>query len=291
MKFEELIYKTGNHKKPLNSFDTAYKGDYKDKKDAAEDLEQGVKDLAELQEKLYAFDKYSLLIIFQAMDAAGKDGTIKHVMSGVNPQGCQVKSFKTPSVEELDHDYLWRCSKALPEKGNIGIFNRSYYEEVLVVKVHQAYLAGQKLPDMEKKLKNGSFWKERYTQINNFEKHLAQNGTHVLKFFLNVSKEEQKNRFLDRLNDPSKNWKFSLADCKERGFWNDYMKAYEEMLGHTSTSYAPWHVIPADHKWFMRAAVCGIIVDKLKSFDLKFPGINPALKKELDTARTMLEKE
>jgi PPK2 family polyphosphate:nucleotide phosphotransferase len=290
MKYKQLIFDP-EKKDRLKDFDPAYCGDYKDKDDAQDDLKKGVKKLSELQEKLYASDRHALLIIFQAMDAAGKDGTIKHVMSGVNPQGCQVKSFKVPSAEEMDHDYLWRCNKALPERGNIGIFNRSYYEEVLVVRVHENYLLDEKVPQLEKKLKDGKIWKERYTQINHYERYLTENGTRVLKFFLNVSKEEQKQRFLDRLNDPSKNWKFSLRDCKERQYWNEYMRAYEEMLIHTSTREAPWFVIPADHKWFMRAAVCQIIVDQLNAMGLKFPVLSTEMQAELEEAKKMLNAE
>lgn len=291
MKHKDLIFGSGKKKDSLADHSSSYTASYNDKKEATEELEKGVKQLAELQEKLFAFDRYSLLIIFQAMDAAGKDGTIKHVMSGVNPQGCQVTSFKTPSMEELDHDYLWRCTKALPARGNIGIFNRSYYEELLVVRVHTNYLLAEKVPDIAKKLASGDIWSQRYDQINNFEKHLTDNGTVVLKFFLNVSKEEQKQRFIDRLNDPAKNWKFSLTDCKERQYWDDYMKAYEEMLCNTSSKWAPWYVIPADHKWFMRAAVCRTIVDKLESMGLNYPTVSSEMKKEIDQARILLNKE
>jgi PPK2 family polyphosphate:nucleotide phosphotransferase len=291
MKYKELIFGATTKKDRLANYDPAYTASYKDKDQAKDDLKKGIKRLSELQEKLYASDKHSLLLIFQAMDAAGKDGTIKHVMSGVNPQGCQVKSFKVPSAEEMDHDYLWRCNKALPERGNIGIFNRSYYEEVLVVRVHEDFLLDEQVPRIDKKLANGSIWKERYRQINQYEQHLAENGTEVLKFFLNVSKEEQKQRFLDRLNDPTKNWKFSLKDCQERKYWKEYMHAYEEMLIHTSTKTAPWFVIPADHKWFMRIAVCRIIVDKLQSMGLKFPVLDDEMQKGLADARIMLEKE
>lgn len=222
------------------------------------------------------------------MDAAGKDGTIKHVMSGVNPQGCQVFSFKTPSAEELDHDYLWRCFKCLPERGRIGIFNRSYYEETLAVRVHPEFLAKQQLPAESK---GKGIWKRRFEEINNFEKYLVNNGIIVLKFFLNVSKEEQKNRFLERIEIPEKNWKLSPNDAKEREFWDDYMEAYEDLFNHTSTSWAPWHIIPADNKWFMRLAVADIICAKLKELDLKYPTVSDNQKQELLKVKEMLENE
>lgn len=244
--------------------------------------------LARAQELLYASDSYSLLVIFQAMDAAGKDGTIKHVMSGINPQGCQVFSFKAPSAEELDHTFLWRCMKALPERGRIGIFNRSYYEEVLVVKVHPKFLDAQRLPvdDYDDK-----FWRRRYKDINAFEKHLVRNGTIVLKFFLNVSKAEQKKRFLDRLNDPTKHWKFSAGDLAERARWDDYMAAYEDMLSATSTKHAPWYVIPADQKWAARALVAMIITTTINRLGLSYPQIGEEAKAALDEARRQLEQE
>jgi len=258
-------------------------------KDKAEDLlKEGIETLADLQDKLYAQDTYALLVIIQAMDAAGKDGAIKHVMSGINPQGCQVFAFKGPSAEELDHDYLWRCMKCLPERGRIGIFNRSYYEEVLVVRVHPEILAKQKLPDQ---YKNSKIWKQRFEQINNFEQYLVQNGVEVVKIFLNVSRDEQKRRFLDRIEQPEKNWKFSLADAKERGSWDDYMSAYEDMIRHTSTKHAPWHVIPADNKWFARLAVAAVIGEKLKSLKLAYPEIDGQQKEALAEAREALEGE
>ena len=237
---------------------------------------------------LYAQNTYALLIVLQAMDAAGKDGTIKHVMSGVNPQGCQVFSFKSPSAEELDHDYLWRSFKALPERGNIGIFNRSYYEEVLIVRVHREILEKQQLPPEAKKK---DIWERRFEEINNFEKYLVRNGIIVLKFFLNVSKSEQKKRFLDRINRPEKNWKFSVSDAKERGFWDDYQKAYEDIFNNTSTKWAPWYIIPADHKWFTRFTVANIICDKLKSLNLAYPTVSEEHKQELLKAKEMLENE
>lgn len=258
-------------------------------KDKAEDLlKEGVETLADLQDKLYAQDTFALLVIFQAMDAAGKDGAIKHVMSGINPQGCQVFAFKGPSAEELDHDYLWRCMKCLPERGRIGIFNRSYYEEVLVVRVHPEILAKQKLPD---KYKNGKIWKQRFEEINNFERYLVRNGVEIVKIFLNVSKDEQKRRFLDRIEQPEKNWKFSLADAKERGLWDDYMAAYEDAIRHTSTKHAPWYVIPADNKWFARLAVAAVIGEKLKSLKLAYPEISGQQKEALAEAREALESE
>lgn len=290
-KINSLVFDPGSGKN-LKDYDTGTTGKYKNKKDAEKDLEKGVEKLASLQDMLYAHDQYSVLLIFQAMDAAGKDGTIKHVMSGVNPQGCQVTSFKNPSAEELDHDYLWRCNKQLPERGRIGIFNRSYYEEVLVVKVHPEFLQAQKLPGLPKTPeKDARFWKQRYDDINNFEKYLVNNGTVVLKFFLHVSKTEQRQRLLERIEDPSKNWKFSINDLKERERWGDYMNAYHEMLQHTSTSYAPWYVIPADKKWFMRVAVSNIIVEKLQSLKLHYPVLNDTQKADLIKARDILAAE
>jgi len=242
---------------------------------------------AELQEKLYAQDQWGLLLIFQAMDAAGKDGVIKHVMSGVNPQGCQVYSFKQPSHEELNHDFLWRTSRRLPERGHIGIFNRSYYEEVLVVRVHQEFLAKQHLPP---RLVGKRIWKERFEDIRNLESYLARNGIVIRKFFLNVSKEEQRQRFLARLEEPEKNWKFSDDDAREREYWNDYMKAYEDMIAHTATAEAPWHVVPADHKWFMHLAVSAVIIETLEDLKLAFPTVDKERRKELDSARERLKK-
>ena len=272
----------------LEDYDPDDTGPFKQKEDAVAKLQDDIEQLAELQDVLYAQNTYAILLIFQAMDAAGKDGTIKHVMSGVNPQGCQVFSFKAPSSEELDHDYLWRCMKALPERGRIGIFNRSYYEEVLVAKVHPEIIQRQQLPE---ETKNDDLWKRRYEEIKSFEEYLSHNGVVILKFFLNVSKKEQKERFLERLNNPDKNWKFSLADAKERGFWESYMEAYEDMLNHTSTGHAPWYVIPADHKWFTRTAVADIIVKTLKSLDLKYPTVSADHRSELQAAKEMLEKE
>src|SRR5882724_9838011 len=239
-----------------------------DKPRAKEALATGIEALAELQDRLYAQDRWALLLVFQAMDAAGKDGTIKHVMSGINPQGCQVNSFKGPSPEDLDHNYLWRCMRALPERGRIGIFNRSYYEEVLVVKVHPELVVAQNIPNARV---NKSFWEHRYEDINNVEKHLTRNGTLILKFFLHLSKDEQRKRLLERLNDPKKHWKSSPDDIAERAYWKEYRKAYEEMLEATSTKYSTWHVIPADHKWVTRAMVATIIVKSIAALDLKYP--------------------
>jgi PPK2 family polyphosphate:nucleotide phosphotransferase len=256
-----------------------------DKPRAKEALAMGVTALAELQDKLYAQDKWAVLLIFQAMDAAGKDGAIKHVMSGVNPQGCQVDSFKSPSAEDLDHDYLWRCMKHLPNRGQIGIFNRSYYEEVLVVRVHPEFLAKQKLPP---KLVGKNIWDERFEDIRNFEQYLARNGVVVRKFFLHVSKKEQKQRFLDRIDDPLKNWKFSSNDANERDFWDDYMEAYEQMIQETATKEAPWYVVPADNKWFTRVVVAGAVIETLDSLDLAYPKVDEGKLKELAAAKKKL---
>jgi PPK2 family polyphosphate:nucleotide phosphotransferase len=258
------------------------------KDEAAAILLEGIAQLAEFQDKLYAQDRYSLLILFQALDAAGKDGTIKHVMSGLNPQGCDVHSFKAPSAEELDHDYLWRCVKALPERGRIGIFNRSYYEEVLVARVHPEILEKQKLPES---LKDKNIWKRRFEEINHFENFLVDNGTVVLKFFLNVSKKEQKRRFLERIEEPEKNWKFSAGDAMERAFWKDYMAAYEDMFNHTSTKWAPWVIVPADNKPFTRLAVAHGIYRTLKGLHLEYPRVSGERRAELQKTREMLEKE
>jgi PPK2 family polyphosphate:nucleotide phosphotransferase len=256
-----------------------------DKPRSKEALAMGVTALAELQDKLYAQDKWAVLLIFQAMDAAGKDGAIKHVMSGINPQGCQVYSFKSPSAEDLDHDYLWRCMKCLPNRGHIGIFNRSYYEEVLVVRVHSEFLAKQKLPSQ---LVGKNIWEERYEDIRNFEQYLARNGVVVRKFFLHVSKKEQKQRFLDRIDDPLKNWKFSSNDASERDYWDDYMKAYEEMIQETATKHAPWYVVPADNKWFTRVVVALAVIETLASLDLAYPEVDESKLKELAAAKKKL---
>lgn len=261
-----------------------------DKPRAKEVLAMGVRLLAELQEMLYAQDRWSVLIVLQAMDAAGKDGTIKHIMSGVNPQGCQVHSFKAPSEEELDHDYLWRSMRALPNRGNMGIFNRSYYEETLVVRVHQEFLAKQKLPQ---KLITKNIWKERFEDIRNFESYLTRNGIVVIKFFLHVSKEEQERRFIERIENTEKNWKFSASDIKERAYWDDYMKAYEDMIRNTATKEAPWYVVPADNKWFTRLVVAAAIIDALDSLGLHYPIVGKQKLEELEEARKTLltEKE
>ena len=260
-----------------------------DKPRAKEALASGVQALAELQDKLYAQDHWGVLLMFQAMDAAGKDGAIKHVMSGINPQGCNVSSFKSPSAEDLDHDYLWRCMKVLPNRGNIGIFNRSYYEETLVVRVHPEYLAKQKLPPQ---LVTKHLWQERFQDIRSFERYLTRNGIVVRKFFLNVSKGEQKRRFLERIENPDKNWKFSSSDAAERSHWDDYMAAYEDMIRNTATKEAPWYVVPADNKWFTRAVVAAAVIDALASLDLAYPKVGKDKLKELAVAkRTLLAKK
>jgi PPK2 family polyphosphate:nucleotide phosphotransferase len=255
---------------------------------AAETLREGIEHLAEMQDKLYAQDRWGLLLIFQAMDAAGKDGTIKHVMSGINPQGCQVYSFKAPSPEELDHDFLWRTSRCLPERGRIGIFNRSYYEEVLVVRVHPEFLEKQKLPP---RLLTNQIWKERFEDISAFERYATRNGIAIRKFFLNVSREEQKKRFLQRLDNPDKNWKFSIADAQERERWDDYMAAYEDMIRHTASTQAPWYVVPADNKWFTRLVVAAAIIEALADMNLAYPKLDDEKRKELAAARSMLERK
>ena len=269
-------------------YDPGFTGELVKKKQAEKLLADGILELAEQQNRLYAQNNYALLIVLQAMDAAGKDGVIKHVMSGVNPQGTQVFSFKAPSAEELDHTYLWRNFKALPERGNIGIFNRSYYEEVLVARVHPEILARQQLPP---RLKDKAIWKRRFQEINNFEEYLVNNGTIVLKFFLNVSKAEQKKRFLERIDRPEKNWKFSSADARERQRWDDYQAAYEDVLNHTSTKHAPWYVVPADHKWFSRLAVGAVILQTMRDLKLAYPTISEAQQQELLKAKEMLESE
>jgi PPK2 family polyphosphate:nucleotide phosphotransferase len=283
---DSMLVKPGSKVK-LKNFEPDFTGQL-NKREARDLLQFGIEELARLQDILYAQNIYALLIIFQAMDAAGKDSTIKHVMSGINPQGCQVFSFKQPSTEELDHDYLWRSFKALPERGRIGIFNRSYYEEVLVVRVHPALLNQQQLPPSAK---GKGIWRQRFEEINNFEKYLVNNGILVLKFFLNVSKQEQKKRFLERINRPEKNWKFSVSDAKERKYWANYQKAYEDVFTYTSTDWAPWHVIPADHKWFTRLSVAYFIYQKLKSLDLAYPELEANHRQRLEEARIVLENE
>jgi len=269
----------------LRNYDPADTAGVQSKQEAETLLTEGVAKLAELQDKLYAEDHWALLLIFQAMDAAGKDGAIKHVMSGINPQGCQVYSFKTPSSEELDHDYLWRTMKCVPERGRIGIFNRSYYEEVLVVRVHRELLEAQRIPPP---LITKDIWKERFEDICSFERYMTRNGILVRKFFLNVSKKEQKRRFMARLDQPEKNWKFSAADIRERAYWDDYMAAYEDLIRHTATPEAPWHVIPADNKWFTRIAVAAAVVDTLEDLNLAYPTVDDAKAKELAAARKLL---
>ena len=272
----------------LKDFDPATTGHLRSKEHAKELLEQSIAEMAELQDKLYAQDCWALLLIFQAMDAAGKDGAIKHVMSGVNPQGCQVYAFKAPSSEELNHDFLWRTSRVLPERGHIGIFNRSYYEEVLVVRVHRDILKNERMP---KSLIGKNLWQDRFEDIGNFERYLSRNGVVVRKFFLNVSKKEQKRRFLERLETPEKNWKFSAADVHERECWDDYMKTYEEMIAATSTKHAPWYVVPADNKWYTRLVVAAAIVDTLKELKVAYPAVDPEKRKQLEAARAELERK
>jgi PPK2 family polyphosphate:nucleotide phosphotransferase len=286
MSFSSMLVPSGK-KIALDDYDPADTGNFATKESAQIALANSTLKLAEYQNILYAQNKFSVLIIFQAMDAAGKDSTIKHVMSGVNPQGCQVYSFQTPSAEELDHDYLWRAHKALPERGRIGIFNRSYYEETLIVRVHPELLAAQRLPhvDLER------IWQQRFQEINDFERYLTNNGTVIIKFFLNVSKDEQKKRFLDRINEPEKHWKFSDTDVKERAYWDDYQATYTDVFNRTSTKAAPWYIIPANRKWFTRLAVSEIICDRLKDLNLAYPQISDAQKAQLAIAKKMLERE
>lgn len=297
MKLKELIqraHKLADHYcitdgkkfrlKDIDPADTAWLKE-EQKPLAKQALQEGIEALAELQERLYAQDRRSVLLIFQAMDAAGKDGAIKHVMSGVNPQGCQVYSFKAPTSEDLDHDYLWRCLKCLPERGRIGIFNRSYYEETLVVRVHPELLEKQKLPQ---ELITKHIWEERFEDIRNLEQYLTRNGVVVRKFFLHVSKKEQLKRFLSRLDEPAKNWKFSAADAQEREHWGDYMKAYEDMIRHTATDESPWYVVPADNKWFTRIVVAAAVIDTLSSLDLHYPKVDEAKRQELAAVREAL---
>jgi PPK2 family polyphosphate:nucleotide phosphotransferase len=272
----------------LKDFDPADTGHWHSVENAREALQEGILRMAELQDKLYAQSCWSLLLIIQALDAAGKDGTIKHVMSGVNPEGCEVYSFKTPSSTELQHDFLWRTTLRLPERGHIGIFNRSYYEEVLVVRVHPKVLEAEKLPPP---LVTKNIWDERFEDIRSFERHLARNGTVIRKFFLHVSKKEQKRRFLTRLEEPQKNWKFSAADIHEREYWDGYQKAYEDMICNTATRHAPWYVIPADNKWFTHLAVSTAIVETLEELNLSYPKVDAAKRKELEAARRTLIKK
>ena len=272
----------------MKDFDPGETLGLKSKEEAQRDLEEGIARLSVLQDKLYAQDRWALLLIFQAMDAAGKDSTIKHVMSGVNPAGCQVYSFKSPSSEELNHDFLWRTTRCLPERGHIGIFNRSYYEEVLIVRVHPELLANQRIPPA---LVGKDIWKQRYSDINAFEHYLAKNGIITRKFFLHVSKKEQRKRFLKRLEEPEKNWKFSPSDVAERSRWDEYMRAYEEMIQNTSSERAPWHIVPADHKWVTRLVVAGAVVETLEELNLAYPKVDAEKRKALDAARKALEKE
>jgi PPK2 family polyphosphate:nucleotide phosphotransferase len=288
MNQDAFIFTPGSKVSLRKDYDPAYQDGYYEKADAAQKLQENIQQLAKYQDTLYAQNAYALLIIFQAMDAAGKDSTIKHVMSGVNPQGFQVFSFKAPSDEELDHDYLWRATKALPERGRIGIFNRSYYEETLVVRVHPELLKKQNLPQ---DYKGNQIWKQRFEEINNFEKYLVNNGIVVLKFFLNVSKDEQKKRFLERLKYPDKNWKFSVNDVRERAFWDNYMQAYEEVFQYTSTDYAPWYIVPADRKWYTRLVVSDIICSRLQQLNLKYPTVSEEHHQELLKAKSILEQE
>jgi PPK2 family polyphosphate:nucleotide phosphotransferase len=278
----------GDERFRLKSIDPGDRAGLESEDRAAELLTRGIARLAELQDMLYAQDKRALLLVFQAMDAAGKDGTIKHVMSGVNPQGCQVVSFKAPSAEELDHDYLWRAAKNLPARGHIGIFNRSHYEEVLIVRVHPEILAGQKLPEQ---LVTKELWDQRFKDIRAFERYLTRNGVVIRKFFLHVSKAEQERRFLSRLDEPEKNWKFSPADVAERAHWKEYMHAYEDMIRHTSTPASPWYVVPADNKWFTHVVVAEAIIRALEGLDLAYPEVSAARKKQLAAARRELLRE
>ena len=289
-KFSRKYWVGDGDKFSLKDYETRAKDDpgSEDKPLVKQMLQIGVDALATMQDVLYADDKWSLLLIFQAMDAAGKDGAIKHVMSGVNPQGCQVTSFKAPSSEDLDHDFLWRCIKQLPERGRIGIFNRSYYEEVLIVRVHENILKAQKLPAQSV---SKSIWKERYQDIRNFEKYLYRNGTVVIKFFLHVSKDEQKKRFIARIDDPDKNWKFSPTDAKERGYWKEYMNAYEDMIRNTSTKKAPWYVVPADNKPFARIVIASAIIDALDELGLEYPVVSKEKIAELQTVKKQLLEE
>jgi PPK2 family polyphosphate:nucleotide phosphotransferase len=269
----------------LKHFDPADTGKWRSKEHAEEMLQRGVAEMADLQDKLYAQDRWAVLLIFQAMDAAGKDGAIKHVMSGINPQGCQVYSFKTPSAEELDHDFLWRTMRCVPERGRIGIFNRSYYEEVLVVRVHPELLQKERMPPA---LVTKDIWEQRFEDICSFERYLTRNGVMLRKFFLHLSKREQKKRFLARLEQPEKNWKYSSADIYEREHWDEYMKAYEDLIAHTSVSHAPWYVVPADNKWYTRLVVAAAIVQTLEELDLAYPKVDAAKRTELKAAKAAL---
>ena len=290
-KINELRVKPGK-KVSLKDYDTKYKGKTLNKADGEKLLEMGRKHLAEIQDKLYAHNQFSVLIIFQAMDAAGKDGAVKHIMSGFNPLGVKVYSFKAPTSHELDHDFFWRHNLGLPARGEIAIHNRSHYENVLVTKVHPEWVLNENIPGISSlKDVNDKFWKKRYKQINRFEKNLAQNGMLILKFFLHVSKKEQKKRFLERIEDPSKNWKFSLSDLKERAFWNDYQKAFEDAISATTQTHAPWFVIPADDKWYARLAIAAVIYKEFEKLKLSYPTVNETQKAELQKARLVLMAE
>ncbi len=285
---DRLVVPPGKRVSVRKDYDPAWVPKGMTKQQAEFELQQGIERLANFQDMLYAQNTHALLVVLQALDAAGKDGTIKHVMSGVNPQGCQVHSFKQPSAEELAHDYLWRCAKVLPARGYIGIFNRSYYEETLVVRVHPDLLEREQVP---LDVKDKGIWKRRFSEINAFEKYLTDNGTHVVKIFLHVSKKEQRRRFLARIEHPEKNWKFSASDVAERAHWDEYMDAYDDVFNHTSTKEAPWYIVPADHKWVAHGAVAHIVYAKMKSLKLAYPTVSEAQKAELEKARRMLEKE
>jgi len=288
IRFKDLVVRP-NKKIKLKDFDTKYEGKALNKQDAEQILEMSRKHLAEIQDELYAHNKYSVLIVFQAMDAAGKDGAVKHIMSGFNPLGVKVHSFKAPNSHELDHDFFWRHELALPARGEIAIHNRSHYENVLVTRVHPSYILGENIPGIDSLKKiDKSFWESRYKQIRRFEKNLTDNGTIILKFFLNVSKKEQKKRFLERIEDPTKNWKFSLSDLKERAYWDQYQEAYEDAISATSTDTAPWFVIPADDKWYARLAIASVIYHQFNKLELGYPVVSEAQKAELQKAKIQL---
>ncbi len=286
---DSLIFKPT--KTILQDIDTSNSGVYFDKSLAFNDLEKKASELSQLQDILYAYDKYALLIVIQGMDASGKDSLVKNVFSGMNPQGCHVYSFKSPSSEELDHDFIWRCYNKLPQRGMIGIFNRSYYEELLIARIHPSILEKQKLPNLPKDTNDKQFWQNRFDAINAMERHVIESGTHIVKVFLHISKEEQKERFLRRINKQEKHWKIAVSDIKERQYWNEYMNCYQEILNQTSTAIAPWHVIPSDKKWYSRVAVSEIVLKKLKSLKLKYPKIDDAVLKEIMEAKRILESE
>lgn len=288
MKHSPFLVPPDSKSVKLSKYDPAFTGKYKNADETNDKLQKGIAKMAKLQDILYAQNTYGLLIIIQAMDAAGKDSAVKHVFSGVNPQGCTVENFKAPSAEELDHGYLWRAQSKMPERGGIGIFNRSYYEEVLVARVNPNVLAKQQLPD-EARGKN--IWRDRFEQINAFEKYLVQNGILVLKFYLNVSKQEQKRRFLERIDNPDKNWKFAPSDVEARGLWDDYQRSYEDMFKHTSTKYAPWYIVPADNKWFTRIVLNDVITDTLEKLNLRYPEVSKEHRAALQEAKEILLKE